>query len=280
MTRGILFTIISLIGSNVGLHAGEVIGFLEPTESIEVAASESGTIAKLDVKPGDSVRANQPFGFLDREVLQARRDVAAARANQKARREAARLELERLQKRYDSLVKLQRDGFGSSEEVEQAVTDRDVARTRLDAVDEEIALNHLELKQIAAELRRRELRSPIDGVVVALHRKAGEFVTLSEPTVATIADLQSLRVKFFVPSSAAFDMVEGQHRTIQIPLLESEVVGTIDFVSPVVDAESGTVQVDLVFDNRTRQIKSGLRCVMQCDTGNPRRLSQSPVDQR
>ena len=258
------------------LEAGEVIGFLEPSESIEVAASESGTVAELSVKAGDSVKAGIPFGFLDREVLKARRDVAASKAQQKARFEAARLELENLQKRYDSLLKLRQGGFGSSEEVERAATDRNVAQTSLDAVNEEIELARLQLKQIEAELRRRELRSPINGVILKLHRKKGEFVTANEPNVATVADLDSLRVKFYVPAAAAFDMAKGQHRNVDIPLLNRTVIGKIDFVSPVINAESGTVQIELVLDNRTRQITSGLRCTMQVDGPQQPELTSSP----
>ena len=260
----------------INLEADEVVGFLEPSESIEVAASESGTIAELSVKVGDSVKAGTPFGFLDREVLKARRDVAASRAQQKARSEAARLELENLQKRYDSLLKLRQGGFGNSEEVERAATDRNVAQTTLDAVNEEIEISRLQMKQIEAELRRRELRSPINGVVLKLHRKKGEFVTANEPDVATVADLDALRVKFYVPAAAAFGMVKGQHRDVEIPLLERRVIGKIDFVAPVINAESGTVQVEVVFDNRSRQIKSGLRCTMQIDVPQTPAMTSSP----
>lgn len=235
-------------------------GFTAPARTVIVAASESGTIAELAIREGQTVNAGQAFGFLNREVLEAQRALTAAKANQTARAKAAELELRRLQNRLDSMQKLRQDGFGSPTELELAVTERDVAHTRLDAVREEELISQLELRILEAQLSQRELKSPINGVVLKLHKQAGEFVSLADPQVATVADLSELKVRFYVPAAAAAPLRAGHQVSLRLPLSNQPAVGKLDFVAPVVDAESGTVRVEVVIENKQGRFTSGLPC--------------------
>ena len=53
-------------------------GFTEPFRKIEVAASETGTVAQLLVHEGDRVTKGQALATLDNDVLEVSREIAAA----------------------------------------------------------------------------------------------------------------------------------------------------------------------------------------------------------
>ncbi len=255
-------------------------GFTEPIRISQVACMESGVVAELMVRPGEKVVAGQCLAALDRGVLLAQRASAEAQSQSTARYDSAQVRVELAKQRHGKLRTLIAEGHGSMSELDRAEADLRLAQIELIAAEEEQLLRKLELDRIDAEIARREVRSPLDGVVLEVHREAGEAVSAADPVVVTIAQLEKLRVKFYVPYAQAIALRQGL--PVQVRLLgERKVVrAEIDFVAPVTEPDSRTIRVDAVIVNSDLGVRSGAPCVLQIDDavlGGVARDAQSAI---
>ena len=114
-------------------------------------------------------------------------------------------------------------------------------------------------------IERRLVRSPIDGIVTQIHYDQGEFITPIAPTVATIVQLNPLRAVFNLPHATVGTLKAKSTISIRFPDDEQAAVGTIEFVAPIIDADSGTVRVKILIDNPKRAILAGRRCTVSLD---------------
>lgn len=105
----------------------------------------------------------------------------------------------------------------------------------------------------------------MDGVITDIHREVGEFVSAVEPQLATLVDLSRLRLSFFLDTQLALPLQEGQAVKMQAVGTDAKLAGTIEYVGPLTQADSGRVRVDVLVDNPTRQYRSGLRCRLLID---------------
>ncbi len=106
---------------------GGDVAFTEPVESIKVACGETGIVGDVRVARGARVQRDELLLELDMSVLEAARQLAAAKARSTARLNAAQVEFEQRNQRYEKLEQLLRENAGSPEEVERAKADMQVA---------------------------------------------------------------------------------------------------------------------------------------------------------
>lgn len=234
--------------------------FTKPFRVINVAASEAGRVATVDVRRGDTVAAGQQLLQLDTAILKAQRDVVASQAAATARIDGMKVEhdlqLNRL-KQFESLAK---EGLGSSEELHRARADEQIALANLREAQEQQEQQRLKTVEIDVRLAARRVNSPIAGIVIDVMKEPGEFVSPTEPEVATVVDLARLRASFFLPTELADAYSESM--PVRLLLIESDmvVVGTIEHVSAITEAHSGSVRLDVVIENPRQELRSGVRC--------------------
>jgi len=244
----------------------KVIGFTEPVRTIELAAAETGILTELTIKRGDPVTTGQRLGTLDIAVLQSRRDLAEARVASTAKLQSAKIKVRRAEQNYQQYQQLRSEGHGGKRELEVAASDLELATIEVEAADDEIRLNQLELRRIDAELARRQIVTPITGVVSEVHREVGEFVAMTEPIVVTIVDLSALRIRFYPRTSIAESLQVGDGIFVEFEHSGNQQKAIIDFIAPVIDADSNTIQIDVLLQNQQGQFRSGRRCALL--TGN------------
>lgn len=233
-------------------------GFSQPWKLIEVAVAEPGRVDSVSVREGDSVRENALIARLDNAVLQASLEVANQRASANGEAESARAKLNHAARRRDDIAKLLDESHASQTELDQAELALREAEAALLAVQERRDIAKAEVAKIRAELSRREIRSPIDGVVIELNRRKGEFAGGADPVVARVAVLEKLRLRINVPTRVAIQMSVDSEIEIEFTEIKANVTGNVDFVSPITDSKSGTVRVDIRLDNRSGRLRSGL----------------------
>lgn len=236
------------------------VGFTEPSQTIELAASETGTLSFLDVKRGQLVQADQVLGSLDNDVLKANLTIAKTRLDSDSRLKAALIRKNRAEQSYKKLKQALEEGFGGKQELEMASSDLELAVTDVQAVKDEQQISKLDVSRIEAELRRRELISPINGIITKIYREVGEFVSATDPVVLTIVDLNRLRIRFYPQTASVENFNAGDRVKIRLVHTGQVVTGKIEFVSPVIDADSDTVQVDVLLNNHGGRVRSGRRC--------------------
>jgi len=258
-------------------------------EQAEVPAAESGVLVSIDVTEGDLVQAGQTLARIDdadaRLALQRaeiERDMAQRQADNTV---AFRLAQKSLELAENELAR----GTKSRELFAKAITDEELSRRKL-AVDrarlereqaqhdQTLAADRLRFSQneIAAArnlVARRQLVAPIAGVVVAVHRRRGEWVRPGD-TVVRVVGLDHLRAEGFISARQAQGLSAGRNVTLQLaadPVRPNEkpaddetsrFAGTLRFVSPEVHPVDGTVRVWAEFDNRKRRLRPGQRATL------------------
>ena len=241
-------------------------GFTEPIRKIEVAASESARVADAVVKRGAVVKKGDVLMQLDTKLLEASLRVAQAKASASARIDALRIEQEIRDDRYTKIRALQESGAGSPEETKRAKADASVAALNVQSALEDQMLSQLEVAEIEARIEQRRVRAPISGVVTEVIQEPGEYVSLTEPHVATVVQLDTLRVNFFIPTDLATSMYEGQRLQLQLPganppETKQIAVAEVQHIAAVTAADSGRVRIDVLIENPQRAYRSGVRCI-------------------
>ena len=267
-----------LLGIAAPTYADNYESFTEPHRNLALAPAEPGLLVELNVREGEVVQAGQSLAALDRETLLIAREIAETTLKSEGKSRAAQAECTLRRERLDKLRKLRAQGHAGADEVARAEADLEIAEGQRLTLEEQRALDRLELRKIEALIERRIVRSPIAGVVTRLHHEQGEFVTPAAPTVATVAELHPLRLTFHLPAAAAGKLRVGDQLDITFP--DDSTPGTtqarVETILPVVDADSGTVRVKLLLDNREHLRQAGLRCRLLLDAGSPSKENTTP----
>ncbi len=248
--------------------AADIEGFAEPYREINIASAESGILVKVEVSDGDQVHQGQLLAQLDQEVFRAALRVAEKHKELRGQLESAKAELRLATERFDNLGRLLADHHASQEEVDRAATEKAIAEARLLAATETLQVRELEYERAKAQLERRSVRSPVDCVVKRVHKHVGEFVAPTDPVVMTVVQLDPLLATFAVPANEIEQFSLRQQVQIRLGTDETAISGIVKSISPVVDAQSGTVELRVEFPNPDGRYRSGSRCALVSPDGS------------
>ncbi|MEO8281030.1 MAG: efflux RND transporter periplasmic adaptor subunit, partial [Ideonella sp.] len=167
--------------------------------------------------------------------------------------------------RAEALLK---QNFVSSQAVEQAARELELAKQKLSQVRAQKQIWVDERRVADAQLGLRSVRSPFAGVVVERFVNLGERV--EEKPLLRIAVIDPLRVELMEPTSQFGSLSPGDKVTIrpELPGVES-VVATVAFVDRVLDAASNSFRVRLTLPNPGNKLPAGLRCKADLPGGAP-----------
>ncbi|MEL7335714.1 MAG: HlyD family efflux transporter periplasmic adaptor subunit, partial [Planctomycetota bacterium] len=160
-------------------------------------------------------------------------------------------------RRLDALRAMHDRGNASNVELLRSQAQHEVAAGRLKTAQEQLALRDLERKRIAVQIDRRTLRSPMDGQVLQQLKQPGEFVSSTDAKVLCLVQLDVLQARFALPTSDLHAVRAGRTVDLLIGQQQLPARGIVEFVSPVVDAETGTVLVKVRIENAEGKYVSG-----------------------
>jgi RND family efflux transporter MFP subunit len=269
-----IFLLISTTVCLDTLYAQNIEAFTEPYRRIAVSASEIGIIDSLIVKEGERVQAKQVLGKLDDAVLLSSLEVAKSAAQATGARISAEADFEMRKQQLKGYQSLEREGNATNREMGQAELEVQQAAARLQSIREDMEVRQLECERIRKQIQQRQIVSPIDGIVVSIEKNAGEFVSPTDPIVLHIVQLDTILAVFSVPRSHANKIKQGSEVSLSIGLGEGDVAGKIEYVSPVANPESNTVQVKVRITNSNGKCPSGVVCRWEL---NPSSDASSPV---
>jgi multidrug resistance efflux pump len=264
-------------------------------DHIQLPAQTAGVISQLvsedglTVEEGFVVSAGQLLGTLDNEDAAARREAAAldyevslkehlkAKSNVEAAvatEDVAKAEVIESHDINARSPKAIPDTQVRRQEltVTRSAAEKEVAQFDVQVAGTTTALRQAQVTVADINLKKHLLVSPLDGILVQLYRKSGEWVSPGDP-VARIVRMDKLRVEGFVDASRYLpEDIEGREVTVIIrrPNREAEEFkSTISFASPIVEA-SGDYRVWAEVDNRVSKGKHwvlmpGMEAEMQID---------------
>lgn len=253
----------SLIQTSVAMEP--IDGFVTPFRTINVAMAETGIVREIIVREGDAVKPGQILARLDDEVHSSLLAIAEKSMQSDGHLKAAETELRIREQRLGKLQGLMGRGSARPEEVERAAADAEIAAAQLRATQEELAIKRLDHERARIQWQRRTAHAPTRGVVLRIHKEAGEFIGPNDPHLMTVVQLDPLLAVFAVPSGHARRLRIGHPVQVRLPEADALVEGAVASVSPVVDGKSGTMRVEVRLANPERRFLSGEPCSLLLD---------------
>lgn len=214
---------------------------------------------------------------------------SALLAEAKASGELASKDLLRQQRLFD-------EGIATQERLDQAVTEDERARARIEAQNAALTLAERAIDQAKGEesvarervaeagsrlatlqalrdqakatLDKTEVRAPFDGVVVLKDAEVGEVVSPNSQggssargSVATLIDFDSLEVQVDVPETTLPIVRIGAPANVYLDAFPTRPYeGTVDRIWPTADRQKATVEVRVVFRERDENLRPEMGC--------------------
>lgn len=264
-------------------------------DNVEVPAREAGVIAEILVREGTVVATGD---------LLARIDATASKLEQQ--RAELELKLARMEAENDVSVRFAEKSLATAQaELRRAEQSdkqypRSVSQTELEQLRLTVARSALEIEQAkhqravaiaSTDLKENQLaaaawgvqrcaiRSPLAGVVVQVHHRAGEWVSPGDAVVRVVR-VDRLRAESFLSAEKADATLVGRPVVLETTVSGGKTgrfAGKIVFVGTEVDPVNGQVRLWAEIDNRGRRLRPGLRGTMVIEpattadrTGNER----------
>ncbi len=276
-------------------------------EQVELCARLPGILQNLTIKTGDRVKKNQLVALITRNDLIAQKErdalgVTKAEAqladlNSGAREQeikdaeislnTARTNYAQAQKDYDRIYELYQQGAVSEADYEKAEVAWKQGQNLVDAASSRLSLlksgsRPEQIKTARAELERSrailkasealledtKIISPIEGTVLSKNFEPGEYVQAGA-SIATVADLNDMWIKVYVPTDDLPKIKLGQKVTFTVSGSSVEYEGVIEEIADQGEFTPKTIQTkkertNIVFavkiriDNQNGALKPGM----------------------
>lgn len=230
---------------------------LQGVQRVEIRPQVSGTITRICVAEGATVKRGQVLAIIDQVPYQAALDNALAEVRSaKARLASARLTLK-------SKQELRRAAVVADYDVEQAQNSVDEA---------EAALLNAQASETAARnnLSYTTVKSPADGVIGMIPYRVGALVgpDMQQP-ITTVADVGTIHAYFSISETRMLQYI-AQYGSLseairQMPAVRLRLAdgtlyqeqGHIDAISGNIDTSTGAVSLRASFPNPAEQLRNG-----------------------
>jgi membrane fusion protein (multidrug efflux system) len=219
-------------------------GTLEANRNADVAADTAGKVSATFVERGAFVKKGAVLARLD--VANAAFAATQAKADKESAEADAVLAADELA-RTERLVA---SGSIGDAELVRARARKTAAAQRVQAAGAHAALS-------AKTVGDGVVRAPFEGLIADRWIDEGEYVAPSMKVV-TLLDVSTLRLKLFVPESAALAVREGQDVSFTVSSAPGKTfTGRVRYVGPQLHATSRELVVEAVVENADRTLKPG-----------------------
>jgi HlyD family secretion protein len=266
-------------------------GRVQPETQVKLSANVPGQVVRLSVKEGDRVRKGQFLLQIDdtqyrAQVREAAAALAAARSNLRLA-DAALEQSEASWKRKESLFAQK---LVSPEERDQARTQRNSDKARVDANREEVERGEASLQVSEDNLRKTHFVAPIDGTVTQLSIERGEIAvigTMNNPgtVILTVADLARMKVEADVDETDVSAVSLGQNAEVKVDALPdttltgrvSEIANSPSIENMETQEQQTNFKVDVMIDNPPRMLRPGMTADVEIKTATKDSVLYVPI---
>jgi membrane fusion protein (multidrug efflux system) len=208
-------------------------GNLVPQRTVNIVPNEAGQLTKILFKDGQTVETGTALAVMDNRIAQAQVQ------SSQAQYEADVLNL----KRTESLANRSLD---STRNLEQAQSKAAVSQA-------DLLINQRKLDALT-------LRAPFPGTLGAHNVDEGAYISGSQ-TIVRLDDTSQFEIEFRMPASIAPLMKDGMHIHVRLPGRgddETDSVGKLSFIDPVVSTDSRSILLRALVPNDRGMLRPGL----------------------
>ncbi|TMQ66614.1 MAG: efflux RND transporter periplasmic adaptor subunit [Candidatus Eisenbacteria bacterium] len=289
-------------GGQVAVQAGDVKrgsisatvrapGRVQPETQVKLSANVPGQVVRLSVKEGDRVRKGQFLLQIDdtqyrAQLREATAALAAARSNLRLT-DAALQQSEASLQRKESLAAQK---LVSPEELDQARTQRNSDKARVDSNREEVEREMAAVQVSEDYLRKTRFDAPIDGTITQLSIERGEIAvigTMNNPgtVILTVADLARMKVEADVDETDVSTVTLGQSAEVKVDALpDTTLTGRVSDIanSPTIEdvatqEQQTNFKVDVMIDNPPRMLRPGMTADVEIKTATRDSVLTVPI---
>jgi len=229
----------------------EAVGRTEGSREVQVRARVPGIIERQLYSEGDAVKAGAPLFRIERAPFEIELEQArAALAQERARHELARQELERLKGLADRRAISQKEADQAASSARQSAAAVQMARARL--------------RQAELNLSYTTVNAPIGGITGRALQSVGTLVAPSNEsallTTITRGDPIWVRFAFSEAEYARLRNSGEQDIEVEVELADGSTYpspGRLNFAGSSVDAATGTVQMRAELPNPGQKLLPG-----------------------
>jgi multidrug efflux pump subunit AcrA (membrane-fusion protein) len=272
-------------------------GTIVPEAKVDVFSKVSGILERIGVEQGERVKTDQIIAMVEREEKEARLqesraalDVLRARWEQmeKGARPEEIAQAEELVRQtearwknslgnYKRLKTLKERDFISQQHLDEAMLQVTISEAEHNSAKEKLILMRKGARQedrdaLLAQIRQAEatlklaiinlknatIRSPISGIISQRFLDRGAFVTTNTPLIRIIA-MDTVKVIVHVVESELAQFKAGAIAEIRVDTYPDELFrGSVVQISPTVDPETRTADVEIQLDNKDHRLKPGM----------------------
>lgn len=206
-------------------------GIFEAT-TVTVSAETSGRILEFDIEEGDSVMAGQQVALVDTVLLSLqqgqsesqRRSATASSPDIEAQASSLRSQIAHAENEVRRQQKLLASGATTQVIADDAEAQLKALRGQLEAllstlgksrssIADNASAIHYQRQQIAQQIARCHIMSPITGTMLDKYAEAGEYAVPGKP-LFKIADLGNIYLRAYFTASQLADLRIGQRVTV------------------------------------------------------------------
>lgn len=261
-TAGLLA--ITLAACNNKDNDFDATGTFEATE-VTVSAEQNGRLLALDINEGDRVMAGQQVALIDttqlylkaRQVGATKLVYAAQRPDVSKQIAAVQQQLAKARQEQQRFATLVKDGAANRKALEDAESQVKVLERQLTALQSSLSTSTNSLNaqmgtadiqrlQVADELRKCHIVTPIAGTVLDKYMERGEFATVGKP-LFKLADIDNMYLRAYVTTAQLKNVKIGMTAKIFADYGNGdrkEYTGKVTWISPKSEFTPKTILTD------------------------------------
>jgi membrane fusion protein (multidrug efflux system) len=218
------------------------VGTLKALQGVDLSLETDGTVTDVQFQSGQKVKAGQPIVQLDSAV-------------EAALLETAQADLGLAQVDYSR---------GS-----QLVGSQAISKGEFDRLSAVLKKSKAQVNQLKAALGKKSILAPFSGTIGIRQVDVGDYVATGT-MIATLQDISSLYVDFFVPEQSVPKVAIGQPVQIIVAAYPGESFpGTITAINPKVENSTRNVQVRAKLANPDGKLLPGMFASLEVLLPNP-----------
>ncbi|MGY2045061.1 efflux RND transporter periplasmic adaptor subunit [Pseudomonas pergaminensis] len=218
------------------------VGTLKALQGVNLSLEVAGTVKDVQFESGQKVKAGQPLVQLDSAV-------------ESALLETAQADLGLAQLDY---------GRGS-----QLVGSQAISKGEFDRLSAQLQKNKATVNQLKASLAKKHIVAPFSGTIGIRQVDVGDYLA-SGTVIATLQDISSLYVDFYIPEHSVPKVALGQAVQVEVSAYPGEQFpGSVSAINPKVENSTRNVLVRATLANPEGKLLPGMFTSLDVLLPNP-----------
>ncbi len=238
-----------------------LLGFVEPSDIVDLACSEKGIIEALTIEEGVMVKQGQVICRLESSVENAALEISKTQADSEIGVETAKIGHELAEIQLQRVMEIDKRGAAARMELDEARIQEKYTRTQIaKAVHDQSVVKH-QYERDRKVIDRRTVRSTLDGYVAQKLKSVGELLDgVDDTVICQIVKLDPLHVRVNAHADTYGKIRVGDLARLDAKQLPGGTASAkVILVDRVVGADSQLYMIKLELPNPDKAIPAGIK---------------------